>query len=361
MDGKNFEVSLDWLTFTYKVPEKAQCGLLPIEHFYNDFPQFRDLAKKRGVSLDKGRFHYNNCVIIGSSEAGRGNGYNDFQILYCDEKYNIDLQKGNGTAYDFAHKMGVNVTVPGHSIPLLMDLLGISKDISSDLQVQSVFKFLKDNCCSASRVDIACDDFSKTFTAKSLVWEFMQGNVISNFHVGNAIWSTRNEGWTFYVGDRKKRMIRVYDKFYESKGLTDSVRYECEYHENFAKQIFNDIADNGFNFDFKTYCLDSFFKLSTLSPIYEEWEKLWAKGQFNEELREIKFPSYRPSDVYYYENSFRKAVYNYINTEMKYRGVLSVGFDLADIRGKPGRFNVRLANYFEHCNINGFFDFENQK
>ena len=112
MDGF---LKLDWLTFTYHV--SIEDLLLsdgsyrsPLDCFLEDFPE---LGLEYGkILFDSGKFHYSHRFIFSDS----------IEINCCEPL------KNDGTPIDinYMQKMGVNVSVPSHSLDLFANLFGIS-------------------------------------------------------------------------------------------------------------------------------------------------------------------------------------------------------------------------------------------
>jgi DNA relaxase NicK len=91
-----------------------------------------------------------------------------------------------------------------------------------------------------SRLDLAIDDYSKKLQFQQIENAIDRKNR-SGFKRARAV---RNHGckfggWTIYLGARQSEfMIRIYDKFAESKGLIDSHRWEAEIKGDTANALF---------------------------------------------------------------------------------------------------------------------------
>lgn len=348
---RTFEVNIDWLSFTYKPERSSHLGLkldtlllarnkLPIDLFMEEFPTVANFITTYGKEI-KGRCNYNYGFQVGVRDNGKYNCNTDFMVLaiICTDTASVE----------YAFNQGVNVSVPGHYIPKFAELLGLDSD--SDDLVKDMFVFLKSHGCQASRIDIACDDFSKKYPAFWYAQRMICGDIISNFSKWSVSSSKRTDGTTFYLGDRKKRFLRIYDKWYESNGEVDSVRYEIESHENYAKSLFNDICDCGVHFDFFDF-LFQFLKISDLCPEHDEWFEHFSNGQFNEELPTLSVPKYNVLDQYVINCKFEETVYNYIATQAERFGDSFVINGLHKARDNPTRRNKKLNAFYSNMDLN---------
>ena len=99
-----------------------------------------------------------------------------------------------------------------------------------------------------TRLDVRIDDFTKTLTP-NLVKEAFERHDITGFNLKTEatliknIVRGRSLGETIYIGKRGKngsgKFIRCYTKWIESKGQIDSNRFEIEFTENYAKDLFS--------------------------------------------------------------------------------------------------------------------------
>lgn len=347
-----FKASLDWLTFTYK-PERSHWGAalkldtlqhsrekLPIDYFMEEFPSVASFIKENGREI-RGRFNYNFGYQVGVRSNGSYNANTDFVVLA--------VMCTDTASREYAVKQGVNVSVPGHYIPKFCELLGLEGD--SDDSIALLFNFLRDHGCSASRIDLALDDFSKRYSAFWYGQRMMNGDIISNFSKYSIVSSLRDTGSTFYLGDRKKRYLRIYDKWYESKGEVDSVRYEIESHENYAKQLFNDICDIGMHFNFFDFLLQ-FLKISDLCPDHDEWFEHFRQGQFSEELPTLTIPKFNVMDQYIINSKFEESVYNFIASQAEFFGDDFVILKLHKARDNPTKRNKKLSAFYSNMDLN---------
>jgi hypothetical protein len=91
-----------------------------------------------------------------------------------------------------------------------------------------------------SRIDLFVDDYSKKLKFDNLS-EAIKNKNRSGFKKGRCIrdYGGKHEGWTAYLGRREsERMIRVYDKFAESSGMIDAIRWEAEIKGKMANSLF---------------------------------------------------------------------------------------------------------------------------
>lgn len=272
---KTLNLSLDWLSFTYKpnlsrLEEKYGLenvnGKTDIDYFFMDFPEFE--AIKSDFLILSGRSHYQNMIgFLGVSDTCR--------ISF------------NNPGYTEVN-MGVHVSVPSHGIEWLFDTLGLEK--SSDTAVQKLFLLLQERDCKISRLDLAFDDFSKTFRPKQYLKWWNEGQINTRYQKIHFFSSQQEYGNTIYFGSRKTgKMLRIYDKDFESKGEVDSVRYEFELHGDFARDMVQYLIENTY-IDFASYILSYFRIIDNSSgdknisrlPMLAEWEEFLEKQKFNE-------------------------------------------------------------------------------
>jgi Replication initiation factor len=97
-----------------------------------------------------------------------------------------------------------------------------------------------------SRFDIALDLFDKNFPLDSLDEALVDKN-FSGFQQPNLITNFSRSGWTYYLGSRNSESyVCLYDKFFQSKGLINSQRWEQRYggvKSDYVFQRFADLAD----------------------------------------------------------------------------------------------------------------------
>lgn len=225
---KDKVLKLDWLGFTFKADVSR--GETPLAQFMEMFPEFK--SEYFVVPEFRLSRRYSNCM------------------MYCDIIVSYNTFEGDLTPseYNKMFSMGVNVQVPSHSLDLLFEMFEIDKN--DDFAVFNLFTFLRKRHCKFSRIDMAYDDFNKTFRPSYYARKWLDGLIQTPVHNSNVMfWGSDETGGTMYFGSLKKRnkLLRIYDKFIESEGEIDSVRYEFEYHsiiaENFAELVLNEYKD----------------------------------------------------------------------------------------------------------------------
>lgn len=231
MKVSNFK--LDWLSFTYK---KGGSACL-IDDFFLDFPELA--IEKPSMVICKGRKYEHGLAL------------EDNLIIQYDDDCNLK---------------GVNVQIPSHGLSYFFSLFDVKT-------VQDMFRVLFKRGCKPSRIDICFDDFSKKYRP-SLFYSLMQNHkdyklymdwlslpeadraeipepkkpqgsmIITKMRKFAMFSSSDGVGETFYLGDRRKRMLRIYDKCSESGGALDCIRYEVEVHEKQASSLFYHIINS---------------------------------------------------------------------------------------------------------------------
>lgn len=197
--------SLDWLSFTY-------CDNSSYDLISDFFDRFPELAVVR-----------DEMVLVSGRNYSHGLTLNkNFTIRFDDDN--------NGK--------GVNVEIPSHGLEFFFSLF---KGVKT---VRDMFILLNDRGCVPSRLDLCFDDLSKTYRPVYYYKKFLSGNMVTRMRTCKMIHSGSDvEATTFYLGDRRKKMIRIYDKFKESNGEIDSVRYEIEIHSNASRAFFYHVID----------------------------------------------------------------------------------------------------------------------
>lgn len=295
---KTIRLKLDWLAFTFKpdreaikkeynkgnpkgfehihdvlVDEKSDLDL-----FFEFFPEFQEVSKD--FLILSSYSHYENVMgYLGVSDT-------------CRISFN--------SSEDYTSvEMGVNVSVPSHGLEWLFGLFGL--DIEDDLAVHNLFTILKERYCHASRIDLAFDDYGKTFRpAKYIEWWFA-GKFRTHFKKFQLASSSRTVGNTFYLGSRTSgKMLRIYDKDFESDGAIDAVRYEFELHVKYARDMFEYLVENkvvGFIEFLRSYfdIIDPIYDAHNRNkcPLLPEWASWLDNLDFSEELPEkVEIPQY---------------------------------------------------------------------
>ena len=216
----NAYLKLDWLGFTFK-PNKDTPDVSPIQQFLNWFPE-----------IDSSLFV---CPNFGSH-------YNTTQ-LFCDIviSYNTILPDSTPSEVSAYWNMGVNVQVASHCLEFFAKLLDI--DFQSEYFMRDLIFLLQKRHCTPSRIDICYDDYEKHFDAKYYILKDAMDLIATpcrnTHHVKDNRESSCNGGSTIYFGSltRRKKLLRIYDKFAQSDGEIDSVRYEFEYHSDACKDL----------------------------------------------------------------------------------------------------------------------------
>lgn len=270
----NGEFSLDWLAFTYR-PEFESDSYSMVERFYHEFPEIRQYisacSAQDRISIRPGN-HYQISIDC----------CNYFFISYDD-----NMQ---------AYEKGVNVQIPSHGLHIWFELLGIESD-DPQKDLYDMLHLVYSRHCSLSRIDLCFDDFDKTFRPHDYLHWLDAGHVSHNFKA-RAFFVAASGAETLYFGKmRSDKFLRIYDKFLESDGAVDSVRYEFEIHGRPAKELGKFLLEE--KFDFGKYLLSWFKVLDPLklkdysnfakSDLLPEWEA-WLNLKFNEVPTPIKVP-----------------------------------------------------------------------
>lgn len=208
--------TIDWLEFTYLVPDGLN-GLSVWENFLADFPEFEDVLGEM-ILLEKGRNGYTHVFAF----------TDEFTISYNPDEL----------------RLGVHVTFPSHGLYRLMSIFQLD-DISEYVDAAAILRILKERSCKISRMDIAYDDMSKTFTPHDFAKWKLEDRISTQCKVFGFMSSQADKGGTFYLGKRGgDRFLRIYDKEFESKGKINSIRYEFELRREWAAKIQDMILDN---------------------------------------------------------------------------------------------------------------------
>lgn len=259
-------LQLDWFSFVFKVdwlPEKLvyknqwydkESFLYSIDYDESkdtDFDVFMQLFPE--IMIYRSEFfiwdrrrHYSSALALD----------NEFFIFYDEKQTN----------------KGVSVEVPSHGLWRLMDWFSgamefYNADPRRSDKLYTLIKLLADRGAKPSRLDFALDipkdlcpfmplDLWKLYDAGQIVshsrsvdaGNFKQKKFSYLDCDGQYISSDR--GTTFYLGSLKSRqkLLRVYDKCAESKGINNSIRFELEYHSRFARGIADEILDHDIAF-----------------------------------------------------------------------------------------------------------------
>jgi len=95
-----------------------------------------------------------------------------------------------------------------------------------------------------TRIDLACDDYSKSLTPEFLYSRCLAGDLkgFRKFKYIHEAFNTevgiKDSGFTLYCGSQKSdKFYRIYDKNLESKGLIDAIRFEFVAKNSYAQKI----------------------------------------------------------------------------------------------------------------------------
>lgn len=272
MDNKFLK--LDWLQFSFRldldpfgIDDQVNASLLQQKKFWESFPELA-IYRERLVMRSKPIVWYNATAIVDD----------DYLISWTNEYISC-----SGT------NLGINVSVPSHGLEKFFSLFGLS---TCPEDVSKMFKILNERSCVPTRLDFAFDDFEKKYTPHDYATLFSQDRIVTRFKKIQFICACSKKGGTFYVGSRQNgKLLRIYDKEFESKGKIDSIRYEVELHKIYAKEIFEVVMNNP-EIDFLDLLVSFFFVASESGYNHEnrskaDMDKEWfnyLKSQFNAKL-----------------------------------------------------------------------------
>ena len=204
------DFTIDWLEFTFLYPVNEENTTTVFDEFLDAFPEFEDLLDEM-VLLERGR-----------------NGYT--QVYAFTDEFTISYNPDE-------ERLGVHVTFPAHGLYRIMKIFGLD-DISEYADAAALLLILKSRHCRISRIDLAYDDYDKTFTPHDFMRWKMNERISTQCKCCGFMMSEATKGGTFYLGKRGKgRFLRIYDKEYESKGAINSIRYEFELRQEWATLI----------------------------------------------------------------------------------------------------------------------------
>ena len=284
-------LKIDWLSFTF-IPtddDIAQHNDI-LGAFFSYFPVFENVFGECAVfGSSKGRY-YDNILA-----------WNDNILISWDNtETERELQKDTLKAWQH----GVNVCIPSHGLSQIFYLLGLATPVKDIVwnEYKEIYYHLKNRHCQISRLDIAYDDFTKTFTPKDFLVAWYNDEIQSSCNKMDFATSGKGGGETFYLGNRRNKLLRIYDKAKESHGEIDSIRYEIELHNRYANELSEMILND--NFDFISYFEKYFIilkkqnenrahvkkSLNSRLENSELWEE-WKKSSFANS-KEITFPKH---------------------------------------------------------------------
>ena len=311
-------LKIDWLSFTF-IPTEEDIAKYNniLGAFFSYFPVFETV--------------FGECAVFGS---GKGRyfdnvlAWNDNILISWDNtETERELQKDTLKAWQH----GVNVCIPSHGLSQIFYLLGLkapAKDIVWN-EYKEIYHQLKDRHCQVSRLDIAFDDFTKTFTPKDFVFAWYNDEIQSTCSKITWAESGKGGGETFYLGNRRNKLLRIYDKDKESHGEINSIRYEIELHNRYANEVSEMILND--NFDFISYFEKYFIilkkqdenkkhvekRFNSRLENSEKWEE-WKKSSFANS-KEITFPRHE-------KNVSMESKENWIRTTVLPSLVQYIGF-----------------------------------
>lgn len=231
---------LDWLSFSYHCDQnELDINMGEFELFFKAFPEFESIKEELIFVTDNPRF-YDHVIAF--------NNY--IRFYYCDEFRN----------------QGVNVQITSHGLGFFCDLFGIDSD--SENCISCIMQLLKSRNCKLSRIDLAYDDYTKTYTPHDYGRLWYEERFATKFRSFRFNSSQQTKGGTFYLGSRRnQKMLRIYDKDYESQGEIPAIRYEFELHGDNANDMMNYFLDNS-TLDFASYLKDWFYILENKKSSY---------------------------------------------------------------------------------------------
>jgi hypothetical protein len=190
-----FEVGVDWLAGTIREPRFFELMKELGEFFSDEF-----LEQKGGLGFYQEIFRSTLGMIAGKNPHGEGR----------DDVY---------------------FSIPGSVIGSI-----------SVLRVHELIKLLiYKYSFRFSRLDLKLDDFSKTITPELAYEAYQKGQVFGfrSHHWHSSGSHTKGVGRTLVLGRRGKKgagkCLRIYDKYFESNGLINAIRFEAELSGDFAK------------------------------------------------------------------------------------------------------------------------------
>lgn len=289
-------LKLDWLSFTFK-PETDWLGDGSdkdiVDLFLEFFPEFVDIIDE--MPQLGGRLHYTNSMKWND----------DFMILY-----NVPSASMESSTARHLWNMGLNVSIPSHSLHLFFDMMHI--DTSSASYLADTIALLTVRHCQVSRIDLCYDDYEKKYRPLDYYKFWMDDRIKSHFMRIDIVGTGKSVGNTLYLGSLKKRtkLLRIYDKDYQTGGDVDSVRYEFELHAEYAREMADYILEHT-QLSFGDYLINNWFSVlesghsssnKGMIPVDSDWLD-YVKLRFNANVVP-KVPNYVPSERAKYINKF---------------------------------------------------------
>ncbi len=201
----NFTVRPDWLQGTF-----SSCSSLQLGRILDAYEQ---------VSGDKVVLKPGKGTYLGKQWANQGDSPLGFRCWY-----NLPGENDDGA---------------GH---LLVSFTGTVLGRLTVCQIRELGRRLIEFGFKATRFDPAIDDYSKRVTFEQVrdaieaanYARFRKAEITKNY--GDA-----RGGWTIYCGSRgSDRFLRIYNKFAESKGQIDAIRWEAQFRDKLADCYFRE-------------------------------------------------------------------------------------------------------------------------
>lgn len=238
-------VGLDYLQFTYfpvsvDVTEGIEDGLNTslMACFKRDFWELFSSSKCPVNDLGYGRYGYD-CGI----------SWSDHFFAY----WSTDRDD-----------MGVHVQINGSGLIDFYNTLNHKKESVIDA-VEFLRSINSRGRIKFSRLDLNFDDEKKLLYPRDLyqAWEENRISTLCHYCRFDSLHNADGEnGTTFYLGKSTgDKMLRVYDKYVESKHDINAIRWEMQLRHRTADKIVHDILDNGISGDYFKGLIFGFLKV----------------------------------------------------------------------------------------------------
>lgn len=131
----------------------------------------------------------------------------------------------------------------GGKVYLRLSLSGESCGRVSNIRLRSFIHWCSQSLVglTCSRIDLAIDDFSKHLNLNELQAACEDGNYAGFKECKATVnYGKKHNGWTMNLGARSgEKYIRIYDKFAESKGKINAIRFEAEISGKLSDKLFS--------------------------------------------------------------------------------------------------------------------------
>jgi DNA relaxase NicK len=164
--------------------------------------------------------------------------------------FSEDIPYSCGRKFAKGHRNHDNTCILGYNFSsddtgeAILNISGASLARLSIDRLHSFMRTFYDLGAHCTRIDIAVDDFTKSYFNYEKLQSALQSGNFSGARLSN--YSCKydgNNGWLVTVGKRSNSVYRrFYNKSVESKGQIDSYRFETEYKNDHSKTIFNTIC-----------------------------------------------------------------------------------------------------------------------